>query len=45
MGIILSDIDRVDHITKDDFVNNYLKPRKHHPQSHRKMARFAKMDL
>jgi len=28
MGIILSDIDRVDHITKDDFVNNYLKPRK-----------------
>jgi hypothetical protein len=28
MGIILSDIDRVDHITKEDFVNNYLKPRK-----------------
>jgi len=28
MGIILSPIDRVDSISREDFVNNYLKPRK-----------------
>lgn len=28
MGIILTPIDRVDTISKEDFVNNYLKPRK-----------------
>jgi hypothetical protein len=28
MGLILSQIDRVDHISKEDFVNNYLIPRK-----------------
>jgi hypothetical protein len=28
MSIILAPIDTVDHITKEDFVNNYLKPRK-----------------
>ncbi|MES2376278.1 MAG: cupin-like domain-containing protein [Bacteroidota bacterium] len=28
MGIILTPIDRVDNITKEDFINNYLKPRK-----------------
>lgn len=28
MGLLLTDIDRVDHITKEDFINNYLKPRK-----------------
>jgi len=28
MGIILSQIDRVDSISREDFVNNYLKPRK-----------------
>jgi hypothetical protein len=28
MGIILSPIDRVDSINREDFVNNYLKPRK-----------------
>ncbi len=28
MGIILTPIDRVDHINKEDFINNYLKPRK-----------------
>jgi len=28
MGIILTPIDRVDNINKDDFINNYLKPRK-----------------
>jgi hypothetical protein len=28
MGLKLSAIDRVDNITKEDFVNNYLKPRK-----------------
>jgi hypothetical protein len=28
MGIILTPIDRVDNITKDDFITNYLKPRK-----------------
>lgn len=28
MGIILSAVDRVDTITKEDFINNYLKPRK-----------------
>ena len=28
MSIILSPIDRVDHITKEDFINNYLSPRK-----------------
>ena len=28
MSIILSPIDRVDHISREDFVNNYLKPRK-----------------
>ena len=28
MSLILSPIDRVDHISKDDFVKNYLEPRK-----------------
>jgi hypothetical protein len=28
MGIVLSPIDRVDSISREDFVNNYLKPRK-----------------
>jgi hypothetical protein len=28
MGLILSQIDRVNHISKEDFVNNYLIPRK-----------------
>jgi hypothetical protein len=28
MSIILTPIDRVDHITKNDFINNYLNPRK-----------------
>lgn len=28
MGIILTPIDRVDNINKEDFTNNYLKPRK-----------------
>ncbi|TSD62645.1 cupin-like domain-containing protein [Inquilinus sp. KBS0705] len=28
MSLSLTQIDRVDHISKDDFVNNYLKPRK-----------------
>ncbi|HTH83504.1 MAG TPA: cupin-like domain-containing protein [Mucilaginibacter sp.] len=28
MGIILTPINRVDHINKEDFINNYLKPRK-----------------
>ncbi|NCD71577.1 cupin-like domain-containing protein [Mucilaginibacter agri] len=28
MGLILSQIDRVEHISKEDFVNNYLIPRK-----------------
>jgi hypothetical protein len=28
MSIILTPIDSVDHITREDFVNNYLKPRK-----------------
>ena len=28
MSIILSPIDTVDHISKEDFVNNYLNPRK-----------------
>jgi hypothetical protein len=28
MGVILSPIDRVDSISREDFVNNYLKPRK-----------------
>jgi hypothetical protein len=28
MGLILSPIDRVDHISKEDFINNYLNPRK-----------------
>lgn len=28
MGIILTPIDRVDTISKEDFINNYLKPRK-----------------
>ncbi len=28
MGLILSQIDRVDHITREDFIGNYLNPRK-----------------
>jgi hypothetical protein len=28
MGIILTPVDRVDNINKEDFINNYLKPRK-----------------
>ncbi len=28
MGLKLSQIDRVDHISKEDFINNYLNPRK-----------------
>jgi len=28
MGLILTSIDRVDHISKDDFINKYLIPRK-----------------
>ncbi len=28
MSIILTPIDRVDNISKEDFINNYLKPRK-----------------
>jgi hypothetical protein len=28
MGLLLTQIDRVDRISKEDFINNYLKPRK-----------------
>ncbi|MBS1501942.1 MAG: cupin-like domain-containing protein, partial [Bacteroidetes bacterium] len=28
MGLILTEIDRVDRISKEDFIHNYLKPRR-----------------